>query len=563
MGFADFGSGLLSKISTGFTGANNISSRGGYSRKHPIRVSAMKYVSAGFNFIVTLNEFTFGFKSVSGISVNRQVNTIPEGGLNDHGIIVEEPLQNSFTLSFSRGLMIRYPQLIDTTVRSAAAIIPNPIARKTALVLAASSSPQEALEKGPALGFIHVYDRTNKRLLGRYSFLSLGISEWRVSDLDAENGSGLLIEDMTIVHTGITREPTALQPFSIGSAINQESDVDRQARDAYERLEKAKEKAGYYNESMEDRLARLDAEKKKINDKIEKTKKLVEQEAEPTAEDLKDFSEREQYYIKQARLSRKTRKTDEEIKAENEAAESRSEQRKDAAKESREASESARKEAEESKKEASQAASEKAKKIKELIEQEEDPSEADLEEFSESEQNYIMQARFSKETRKTDEEIKAEKAKMKEESKARTEQAKESREASESARKEAEESKKEASQAASEKAEKIKELIGQKGELSEDDLKDLSESEKNYIAQARFSKETRKTDEEIKAEKAKIKEESKARTEQAKEKQAKNEEYRAGVAGANKEKADENKENAQKVIDSRKENANSNDNKNS
>ena len=67
MGFADAGSGFLSKISTGFTGANNISSPGGYSRKHPIRVSAMKYISAGFNFIVTLNEFTFGFKNVSGI----------------------------------------------------------------------------------------------------------------------------------------------------------------------------------------------------------------------------------------------------------------------------------------------------------------------------------------------------------------------------------------------------------------------------------------------------------------------------------------------------------------
>ena len=553
MGVADFGSGLLSKISTGFSGANNISSRGGYSRKHPIRVSAMKYVSAGFNFIVTLNEFTFGFKSVSGISVNRQVTTIPEGGLNDHGIIVEEPLQSSFTLSFSRGLMIRYPQLIDATARSAAAIIPNPIARKTALVLAASSSPQEALEKGPALGFIHVYDRTNKRLLGLYSFLSLGISEWRVSDLDAENGSGLLIEDMTIVHTGITREPTALQPFAFSSAINQESDVDRQARKAYERIEKAKEEAGYYDESMEDRIKRLDAEKKKINDKIEKMKKLVEQEAEPTAEDLKDFSEEEQYYIKQARLSKKMRKTEEEIKAENEAAESRSEQRKDQAKESRETKENDIDATEESKKEASKAASEKAEKIKKLIEQEEEPSESDLEEFSESEQNYIMQARFSKKTRKTDEEIKAERDRIKSESKARTEQAKQSREAGESARQEVEERKKEASKAASEKAEKIKELINQKGELSEDDLKDLSESEKNYIAQARFSKETKKTDEEIKAEKDKIKSDSKARTEQAKEKQAKNEEYRASAAGANKEKAEKNQENAQKVIDARKE----------
>ena len=299
MGFADAGSGFLSKISTGFTGANNISSPGGYSRKHPIRVSAMKYISAGFNFIVTLNEFTFGFKNVSGISVNRQTSTINEGGVNDHAIIVEDPNQSSFTLSFSRGLMIRYPQIVDATVRSAAAIVPNPIARKAALIGASSLSPQEALEKGPALGFINVYDRTNKRLLGLYSFLSLGMTEWRVSDLDAESG-GLLVEDMTIIHTGITREPTVLQPFSIGSAINQESEVDKQAREAYKKIEEAKE-------SQKEKLKDLNEKLEKLKDKRKRMIELVTQESEPTEKDLKDFDANEKSYIAKARLAKKAK----------------------------------------------------------------------------------------------------------------------------------------------------------------------------------------------------------------------------------------------------------------
>ena len=489
MGFTDFGSGFLSKIATGFTGANNISSPGGYKRKHPLRVSAMQYVSAGFNFVVTLNEFTFGFKSVSGISVTRSINTQPQGGLNDYGIIVEEPNQGSYTLSFSRGLMIRYPQAIDATARSAAALIPNAIGRKMALIGCASLSPQAALEKGPALGFIHVYDRTNKRLLGLYSFLSLGMTEWRVSDLDAEGGTNLLIEDMTIIHTGITREPTVLQPFSIGSisAINPESDVDRQAREAYEKLEKEKESEEY----------------KKLKEELEKKKKMLElikQEEEPTDADFKGFEDNERTYVENARAAKK-----------------------------------------------------KNEKMQKLIDQESEPTDEDLKDFKASEKNYIKRARLAKKSGKSDDEIKDEKEKIEEQIAERQDEIEKNRKESEEAREKVEEDKKEAKKAAAEKAQKIQKLIDQKAEPTDADLEEFNENEKNYIKNSWASKKTRKSNEEIKKEKEEVKKQIAEHKNEVEKSREESEEVREKATEANKKQDDLNKERAQKIVAARKE----------
>ena len=484
---ADWGSGLLNKISTKVTGANNISSSGGYAkRQHPMRVSAMKYVSSGFNFIVTLNEFTFGFKNVSGISVNKQISTINEGGVNDHGIIVEEPNQSSFTLSFSRGLMIRYPQAVDATVRSAAAMIPNAIGRKAALIAAASSSPQGALEKGPALGFIHVYDRTNKRLLGLYSFLSLGMTEWRVSDLDAENGS-LLIEDMTIVHTGITREATALQPFSMVGAVNQESDVDEQARAVYEKLEKAKE-------SQKEEMEKHNNDLKALKAKLKKMKELIMQEDDPSDEDLKDFSEDEKNYITKARKAKESKSTED---------------------------------VENKKKEAEKAASDKAKKIEELIMQDSEPSDADLKDFDKNEQNYIKQAWLNRKTRKTDEEIEEEKTNVKEDIANRQAEIEKRRKATEEARAKATEANK------------------KQDELNKNRKEEIEERQKSTEeARAKATEANKKQDELNKNRQEEIKERQKAAeearakaTEANKEQDELNKERAQKVMDARKEKA--------------------------
>ena len=73
----------------------------GFHKIPALNVSSLKYLSCNFRFIVTLNTFTFGFKSVSGLSVSRELRTIEEGGVNDHGILVGQPDNSSHTLSFS------------------------------------------------------------------------------------------------------------------------------------------------------------------------------------------------------------------------------------------------------------------------------------------------------------------------------------------------------------------------------------------------------------------------------------------------------------------------------
>lgn len=190
-----------------------------------LRVSSMDCLVQQMNFIVTLNEFTFGFRSVSGIQTSRSLEYYDEGGVNDHQIAVGQPNKTNGELTFTRGLLIRSPVSIDNAARAAAAAVPNNVARKAALIAASSLSPREALEDGPALGIIQVFDR-HRRLHSLYSFLSLGMTSWNVGELDAMSGD-LAIESITIAHTGITRHPVTLEPGIVQAVSNAISDYDR------------------------------------------------------------------------------------------------------------------------------------------------------------------------------------------------------------------------------------------------------------------------------------------------------------------------------------------------
>ena len=104
------------------------------SRIPQMRISSMDQLMQSFNFVVSLNEFTFGFQSVSGLAVNKSVNYISEGGVNDHQLMVGVPLSDSPTLTFKRGMLIRRPTIESRAARAAAAMIPNNMARKSALL---------------------------------------------------------------------------------------------------------------------------------------------------------------------------------------------------------------------------------------------------------------------------------------------------------------------------------------------------------------------------------------------------------------------------------------------
>ncbi len=175
------------------------------NRMPPVTISAKNSLFNKFNFIVTLNHFTYGFKSVSGFKIDRRLDPIQEGGVNDHQIMVGVPTTDTPTLTFRRGLLIHKPTLEVELAKVAASYIPQNELRKAALLAATSLNPQAALEQGPAIGTIQVYDRYRK-LRAMYTFLSLGMISWDADDLDADDSS-VAYETITVAHTGLTRVP--------------------------------------------------------------------------------------------------------------------------------------------------------------------------------------------------------------------------------------------------------------------------------------------------------------------------------------------------------------------
>ena len=242
-----------------------------------LRVSSMKNLTQGFNFIVSLNEFTYGFENVSGFTIKKNVEYIKEGGVNDHQLMVGEPQDDRPTLTFKRGLVLKAPAIISNAAKAAAARIPNNLLRKTAMLGVTATDPQEALESGPAVGLIQVYSRENK-LRALYSFFSLGMIEWNVDDLDAGD-SKILIESITVAHTGLTRMPVALPSIvgAIEEAVsdsealeNAQSAAQRQAdaqarRDAAEELKskKAEELALWRQKRVEEKAQEEEKAKNK------------------------------------------------------------------------------------------------------------------------------------------------------------------------------------------------------------------------------------------------------------------------------------------------------------
>ncbi len=251
------------------------------NRLPAISVSAMDNLTQGFNFVVSMNAFTYGFKEVSGIEIENHVESIPEGGVNDHPLVVGVPNSGNIgELSFKRGLIMRSPSLISDAAKAAAAVIPINLARRAALIAINALDPQESLESGPSLGTIQVYSRTGE-LTGLYNFVSVGLKSWKIDDLSATDDS-VLIEEITIYHTGITRMPVTIVPaLFVPSSYND----DRNAWDAdaaAERWKKAQEskenekkvQAQIMEEAKERREEsdekKLDAEMQKMLDEARK-----------------------------------------------------------------------------------------------------------------------------------------------------------------------------------------------------------------------------------------------------------------------------------------------------
>lgn len=263
-------------------------------------------LTMAFNFIVTLNSFTFGFQSVSGLSVERATETRSEGGVNDHGILCGMPNTGSFTLTFKRGVLLRTSELVNKAARIAASVIPSIGTRRMRMLALASIDPQTALELGPAIGTIQVFNRERTHLRGLYSFFSLGMTSWRADDLDASNNS-VWCEEITIAHTGLTRHPLQMKP-NIDLTVPEETEQEQANAD--QETEKQNEK-----QEQSEAKNQQDESQKKI-DKLEEENKNLNNELEELKKKLKELEEQNKKQQQQ-----KTEKTDQEDQKSSESSE--------------------------------------------------------------------------------------------------------------------------------------------------------------------------------------------------------------------------------------------------
>ncbi len=250
-----------------------------------LKVSSIDKLITKFNFLVTLNEFVFGFQSVSGLEINKRVEYISEGGVNDHQIMVSAPSTDNPTLTFRRGMLLHNSNAVARTAKwLSTSHMKNNIARKAAMLAEASIDARTSLEVGPALGSVQVYNRDGK-LSALYVFLSLGMVSWKAEDLDASS-SDIWCEEITIAHTGLERCPLQMgivQNFlsagvdAVSDIINPEdshstSNVEEQRKKNSELIEKARKR----QEELEEKKKKEQEEKQRKQEELQRQKEELE-----------------------------------------------------------------------------------------------------------------------------------------------------------------------------------------------------------------------------------------------------------------------------------------------
>lgn len=145
-------------------------------------------------FLVIFNLHIMGFQSVSDIGDSKDVQYISEGGRNDSPIMVKAQQRTAHKLTFKRGIVLR--SVVDTAINF--------------LGLPGVLSPQLSLESPGSVGTIIVLNQT-KQICAMYGFISQGVLDWSVAELNAERAEPL-IETFTVVHQGLVNMPVTPLP---------------------------------------------------------------------------------------------------------------------------------------------------------------------------------------------------------------------------------------------------------------------------------------------------------------------------------------------------------------
>lgn len=153
-----------------------------------VTTSSKKEVILSVRFVVLFGMHTLGFQSVSDIGKVSDVKFINEGGRNDYPLKLRMPQSTPHKLTFKRGYEMRKITLLDLV---------NPWSSFT--------DAQKTLEAKNSLGTILILN-DHQEVKAMYSFISQGLIEWTLSELDAEK-SAPLIETFTISHNGLKNLP--------------------------------------------------------------------------------------------------------------------------------------------------------------------------------------------------------------------------------------------------------------------------------------------------------------------------------------------------------------------
>lgn len=172
------------------------------------------------NFILTANQYAYSFSSIDGIDIELcDFMPIHQGGVNDHQVYIGTKInQSEKKLTLKRGYILRSPESLTNGIRAAAARIRNDNIRRIKMTEVNMLSWVASLESGPTPCTIDVYSRS--KLIAAFSFMSMGITTWEIGDLDASDASKVVIESMSISHTGLKRLPvtsSVIDNFSVAA----------------------------------------------------------------------------------------------------------------------------------------------------------------------------------------------------------------------------------------------------------------------------------------------------------------------------------------------------------
>lgn len=266
------------------------------------------------NFVVILNGYVYSFQEVSGIDGDFPYESIEDGGNPCQLYARKVSDVDGFTiLNLKRGMPVRKSHVLTSAVNTLAAqavALNNALARKNALVHAASIDPIVTLERGPADGMIQIFNRDFTKDVATFKFFSYGASKWSIGDLDATSGS-IVYESIDLVCSGVRRvvnsnstTPTSVNLSSSDSKVQtisydyfDEYLADKEKK--YEEWKKKVEEIKASREKEDEELKKSEEERKKrldkwkeYMDKVAEIRKSQEKESEKSDNIEEEYEKR-------------------------------------------------------------------------------------------------------------------------------------------------------------------------------------------------------------------------------------------------------------------------------